>query len=903
MNEANAFLGGATPDRKLRVLHLSDLHVPSEDGEESAGQSRVIEALHRDLDQQGKDRNPDLIIFSGDLSFDGTDKALNRGRGLLLNPLRQRFPAAPIILVPGNHDVDRAQIDDVVDLGLYQTLDSPDAITARLGDATKAGQARERLSAWDQFMTSWEVGLEGQAEGPYGRSYVLEVNRLKVAIGAFDSAWRSQGGSEDKGRLLVGAEYIKKFLRSHSQCDLQIVTFHHPLDWLADFDAKGASNALEQARALVLTGHDHVADPTLELTTRGAALYCRAPCSYDSANYGNGYTILDLDVDSAEAIIRLRRWYSTRDAFDVDTHSAEDGQRTFDWPVDPGEMRPSLRISKATAVEPLAAIAQEQSVLADHRDDTSQHSVSDFAISPRLWPVPHTEVFGSSVDRNHRPQEAEPLETLAGHQVGIISGPKMGGVTTTLLWLLEQHFLRVGSHIPAYARADSRFSLGRIRSAVNDARTRAGQPDAPVILAVDDVAPVDTRALGRMIRSLQDNPEVIFLLGCHEDDVETVIRALERHNVDPARLYLGPFGRRETRALVARIVGPEGGDLVKKILRLVQRQRLPRTPLNLAALVSVIVHEPNLTAINESGLLQSYVRVLLENPIAVDPEGLNMDYRRREHLLQEIAKYVVEEDISRIPRVDIEALVNDYFKSIGYRSGSAGQQVDSLIWRRVLAEDERGVGFRYPALLHLFAAIAAGDEDNEKFSERIVADPQKYAPIIVHIAGLKRNDTATLARVAGEAESVRSRVAAAIDLQQFDLIQDKYGWSKIQSLDEVRALVKPRPEPPSEEELDDIYDDVAEDAGEEIEARPFEEPSTEGALPPLFVAFSLAAAVLQSSELVRDIELRREALRKIIEGWGVMTVLFALEEDESRDLRMPWSPFLLVFRTMSGGEI
>jgi len=306
--------------------------------------------------------------------------------------------------------------------------------------------------------------------------------------------------------------------------------------------------------------------------------------------------------------------------------------------------------------------------------------------------------------------------------------------------------------------------------------------------------------------------------------------------------------------------------------------------LNLAALVSVIAHEPNLTAINESGLLQSYVRVLLENPIAVDPEGLNMDYRRREHLLQEIAKYVVENDISLIPRVDIEDLVNNYFKSIGYRSGSAGQQVDSLIWRRVLAEDERGVGFRYPALLHLFAAIAAGDEDNEQFSQKIFADPQKYAPIIVHIAGLKRNDTGTLTRAAAEADTVRSRVAAAIDLQQFDLIEDKYGWSKIQSLDEVRALVKPRPEPPSEEELDDIYDDVADDAGDEIEVRPFEERDAEGALQALIVAFGLAAAVLQSSELVRDIELRRETLRKIIEGWGVMTVLFALEEDESRDL-------------------
>jgi predicted MPP superfamily phosphohydrolase len=868
-------------DRKLRIFHLSDLHAPAEQGEEAVGQARVIEALHADLLTQAEVQAPDLIVFSGDLSFDGSTAALARGRDQLLDLIRQRFDQIPIVLVPGNHDVDRSKIDDVVDLGLERALSNADAVVARLEDEEKAAQARARLENWDAFAAQWTVGVEGAPEGPLASSYAFEAHGLKVSVGAFDTAWRSAGGSEDKGKLLLGAEYLRRFLTRQTDADIVIVTFHHPLEWLAEFDSKGVSNTLEGAGAVVLTGHDHIADPTLELTTRGAALYCRAPCSYDSPVYGNGYAILDIDAEAGETVVQLRRWYSDREAFDVDTPTTKDGKRTFQWPVEPGAIRPALQVSKSVALEPLAVIAQEKSVLADHRDDLQSHTVSDFAISPRLWPVPHTEVFGKSVDRRHRPPEAEPLEALAGHQVGIVSGPKMGGVTTTLLWLLEQHFLREGTHVPNYVRADSRFSLGRIKTTIDEARNRAEQTDAAVIVAVDDVAPGDTRALGRMIKMLQENPDVLFLFGCHEDDVETVVRALERHEITPARLYLGPFGRREARALVARIVGPESLELVGKILRLLQRQRLPRNPLNLAALVSVIVHEPNLTAINESGLLQSYVRVLLENPTAVDPEGLNMDYRRREHLLQEIAKYVVDHDVSRIPRIDIEKLVIDYFESIGYRSGSAGQQIDSLIRRRVLAEDERGVGFRYPALLHLFAAIAASDEDNEEFAVRIFEDPQKYAPIIVHIAGLKRNDAATLTRVSDDAESVRGRVAAAIDLKQFDLIKDQHGWSKIRSLDQVRALVKPRPEPPSEEELDEIYDEVADDSGEEIETRPFREPDTEGALGPLLVAFSLAAAVLQSSELVRDIDLRKRALRKIIEGWGVMTVLFALEEDVS----------------------
>jgi hypothetical protein len=458
----------------------------------------------------------------------------------------------------------------------------------------------------------------------------------------------------------------------------------------------------------------------------------------------------------------------------------------------------------------------------------------------------------------------------------------MGGVTTALLWILEQHFLRVGTHVPIYVQADARFSLGRVQSAISAARTRADDIAAPVIIAIDDVSPVDTRALGRLIRTLKENPQVVFLLGCHDDDHETISRALGRHDIEFARFYLGPFGRRETRALVARIAGPEGDDLVQRILRLIQRQRLPRNPLNLAALVSVIVREPNLTAINESGLLQSYVVVLLENPTAVDPEGLNMDYRRREHLLEEIARHVVEKDISRIPRLEIERLVINYFDSIGYQSGSAGQQVDSLIHRRVLAEDERGVGFRYPALLHLFAAKAIGDSPG--FADLIFSDPRTYAPIIKHVAGLRRNDAETLKRAYQKAGKVRQEVAGAVTVEQFNLIKDRHGWSKIRSLEDVRALVRPRPEPPSEEELDDIYDESIEEPEESVEISPFGGPDPVGAMDQLVVAFSLAASVLQSSELVRDVGLRKEALREIITGWSVMTVLFALEEDMSRGI-------------------
>ncbi|HXB63444.1 MAG TPA: hypothetical protein VNV42_01080 [Solirubrobacteraceae bacterium] len=49
------------------------------------------------------------------------------------------------------------------------------------------------------------------------------------------------------------------------------------------------------------------------------------------------------------------------------------------------------------------------------------------------------------------------------------------------------------------------------------------------------------------------------------------------------------------------------------------------------------------------------------------------------------------------------------------------------------------------------------------------------------------------------------------DLSQFELITDRDGWSQIDDLRQARALVRPGPPPPTEEELDQLYEDIAEE--------------------------------------------------------------------------------------------
>jgi hypothetical protein len=405
-----------------------------------------------------------------------------------------------------------------------------------------------------------------------------------------------------------------------------------------------------------------------------------------------------------------------------------------------------------------------------------------------------------------------------------------------------------------------------------------------MLIAVDDAAPQDPRALGRILKLLSDHPEANLVIGVHGEYHASIADTLRERGVPHERVFLGPFGRKELRELVTRIVGPGATDLVHRALRAIHRQRLPRNPLNIAALASVLTREPELTSVNESGLLQSYVNVLLENPTAADPEGLAMDYRRREHLLEKFADRLVRLNVTRIPRGDIERFVLDYFGEVGWRAGSAGHLVDSLVRRRVLTEDELGVGFRYPALLNIFAAKSVLEDGD--FSSYVLSDPIRYRDILRHAAGLRRNARdllVTAERVAREALQYGAR---GVTVEQFDLMQDRHGWSRVGDLDDVRAMLRPPPRPPTEEELDEIYEEVADNPSEAADPHIFEDAGESlNSVARVEAAVSLLASVLQNSELVPDVALKAEALKKIILGWSISTVVTAVAEDETGSLR------------------
>jgi 3',5'-cyclic AMP phosphodiesterase CpdA len=72
----------------------------------------LVEAMLSDATSLAAERPFDLVVFSGDLANEGGNEELKLAEGLLFRPVLERFGLGleRLILVPGNHDVERDKI-------------------------------------------------------------------------------------------------------------------------------------------------------------------------------------------------------------------------------------------------------------------------------------------------------------------------------------------------------------------------------------------------------------------------------------------------------------------------------------------------------------------------------------------------------------------------------------------------------------------------------------------------------------------------------------------------------------------------------------------------------------------------------------------------------------------------
>lgn len=826
-----------------------------------------------------------MVIVTGDLSFSGTYQELKLAQSLVLDPLCSSLslPNEKVIIVPGNHDIDRTLINSVFETGLKATITGRESVDMILSDPNNVTDASRRLTAWRKFHSEFYEGLDIQQIVGLGCVHILDIDGLSVGIAAVNSAWRASGGQEDRRNILIGERQLIGGLDAIQNCSVQLVAMHHPLEWLHSFDEDAARIEFEMRGVYVFTGHEHQPDPIYELSQRGQAIYEQAGCLYETDQYPNSFSVIDLDFVSRRIAITIRTWWPERRVFDQATNVTKGGVLNFPMPQKNGS--PVLQVPYSEVLGLLSEIAQRTSVVADLLPDIENTSLDDFLVEPRFWPVPYMEAVATSKFEDVEKQKPiNPIADLADHKVILVSGDSESGVTSALLWLLSQHFREIGSSLPFYLPFDKKFDRSRFeKSLAQNARLvgllHGNSGDVPpLLIAIDDVDSTAPKALERMAIYIRDEVRAkSYLLGCHMADHERVYERFRSQGVEVKRIFIGPFGRRDLRELAHKLTRSSDSEMVDRIDSLLRTESLPRSPFIMAVLIAVLAHTGDANELNESSLLQSYANLLLEREIMETAEGSNINLRMREHILETLASRFTNDGITRMHRSTMERCLGDYFVSKGVSpSVSPGRVLDGLILRRIMFEDKDGVGFRHPALQNLFSAKYM--LENTEFSTRIMEDCLNHIDVVRHAAGLKRSDPKLLNSVAKRVNEVVVSLSEDVSVSIFDLILPIDGWSDVADINQLRSQLAVSSSEPTTDAIDIFLDELYE-KGDNRDS-PFR-----GKFLELFKAILLLSKVLQNSELIDDVDLKVEKLKETIHGWGLITVVQAVREDQTHETR------------------
>ena len=858
----------------MRILHISDLHASPE---HAANQAAIVKALLRDVAELNEQTPIDLVALTGDIAFTGSAECFELAQQILLDPLQQllSLPRERIVLVPGNHDISPLLIPPFQEQGMAETLCNAATLDALFRDLTSLQAATIRMGPWMAFHRSfYEPNLPVQA-GELGWVHKLMINGESVGVAALNSAWRATGQPHDvdRGNLLVGERQARAALDIIQDCSVRLVLMHHPLEWLAPFDSNELRTSLESHGTIVLSGHDHIPDPTGEVSWRGAALYCRAGSLYADPTYRNGFYVIDTEPGDPRVVVQARTWWKDRGAFDEATDRASRGR--FEWSFPSSTASRFLDLVRFSDVHAhLGQLVQRQSVIADRLAVDLPSRVSDLTVSPRCFPMPFRQAAAAArLNGGRNVERSNPLDALGKARVLIVSGDRESGVTNALLWLLEQRYDADRGRLPVYLTLTVRQGKDPLTPMLRDALISSGVPLGPhdqlppVIAAIDDVSVTNHRMIVHLVHRFSDHPEDLYVLGCHGATHAALGQALTEAGIQFEKVFLGPFGRSELRQLVGRLGGEGDAALVGKVLSLLWAENLPRTPFIMAALVALLLRQGDLTFSSDTAILSAYVDLLLGRWELGDADQLDMDFRRREFILAALAAQLVRTKQVSLSRFDAEAFLSETLKARGWTDFSPGQLIANFIKRRVLVDDSGQVSYRHPAFRNLFAAKFLLEPSQAEFRALITGDCIANAEIVQHAAALQRTDLPLLDRVMSVALLAEKQAEDGIPTGLIDEISatgdDPDLFDPERLLEELRAA-SPLPRAEVDARMDRLFDQV-----EMFSALEFNGldpiPNAEN---DFVTGVSLLSSVLRSSELVDNVARKTEALKQAIHGWS-----------------------------------
>lgn len=713
----------------LSLIFISDIHFGLSQAED---QGKVLSSFLNDVSDQVlslKNRRIFLVI-GGDLVQDADEtNVYNTFQQTFLNPLLCRIGITQnnVIIVPGNHDIQRKEINQIKDLyfPFIDKIKTEKAFNDSLYNDRYQSILLDKFKAYDAFSRSIMNDTYNL------KSYGFDLGE-GWGIFCLNSSILSSAGIDnrtDRGCLGFDTRALNKWLQT-TEFKHRILLSHHPHNFCAEWVNHEIKNLIKSNFDIVLSGHVHDQELINHLNGNEKYIHLQSPQLFTRKDdsYPLGYSIISISEDGVEQV-QFREWFNNRNKFraGLDFTEEDDG---------------IVRFNNIPLLLPSREIKEVASSIDTLLQQKLNSAMQSYHGQPYLWVdrfITEDRLdYNFSMSKSHLYSEQDIINKSKSIQ--LIAPPQYGltcyGLHFALtLWRTTQKFALYLD----FTGKTKKFER-HINSVLDEFNVKAHNVDW---IIVDNWNVSKSEAQSILTYFSLQYPDIPIMLLCqYTERFFTEHEILTSVKTPFSSFYLAPIKYEQMRQIsdaynaLANIT--DGDTLVNRVDSDIRKLHLHRTPFNCVTLLTVFSESFDESPINRTAVIRRILYILFENSILTTYRDSQPDVRDCEVCLGYFCSKMVEDGVSLFTYNDffvkIQEFCNEHSVSLNIK-----YLFDVLDYNRIIIPiDNQVYQFRYSFWVYYFAAMHM--HDAETFADRVLANQNylKYPEILEYYTGKER---------------------------------------------------------------------------------------------------------------------------------------------------------------------
>ncbi len=725
---------------KITIIHISDIHYEFNEPE---NQGLILNSFFTDLDTQLDISNKDntYCVISGDLVNKGnSEKTYTDFNNNFISKILKRVPIQNIFCIPGNHDLNRKEIED--NLKEHNEIIGKEFTETEFNNFIK----EENNLVHKKFKYYKKFYLEKLQPSNFNLNGFSEIIAPEITLYFLNCSLFSYGGLNeinDKSRLKIETSGLNEWI-TDNQGRTKILVMHHPVEYLTSFARRELNSMLKNGIDIIISGHIH--DQELQhsyVSDNGGIIKLGSPQLFSNKPDLNGYSLIAFENKKIESIT-YREWVPRHRKFMAGQSFS--GTENGKWNFKRNEITTDDFISMKLK-------------------SNLQKAMKSYSQSPN-W-----------VERNfttNSPNSSNKLESKKLDYINIINNPRNYHIIAAPQFGLTcyAHYLALKAweiKKKSWLYLDTHnWTFGKYHSDIEDALTDLNIQDISVRCILLDHWKNNAKDSHKIIENIRKRfPQVpIIIFSNYHDNIVLEGLDSEESHEGFSQIYLCELNRKGLRNIVKDFnsiyqIAEENLVLQRLDVDLIDLN-IHRTPINCIQLLIAFLNDFEDRPINRSKVFKYVLKVIFDNP------G-NLFYG--DTIDEENCGFIVGYFCEELLRNNQESFSESHFLNLTkpfcekhHNTTNVNDLLQILKNNQIIVNFNGTLRFRFSYWIYYFAALRM--KDSEKFKSYMLGDKHSlyYPEVIEFYTGIDGRAEDIVKMLITDLEILSNKVYAKLEI-------------------------------------------------------------------------------------------------------------------------------------------